>query len=609
MAFRRDFNERSDKRDKGASNQTTNLNRRLRNIWEREGKDYGEDIDDEDELVDRFEATKKMNEQSISRVMANIHRSKTVDFCFLIDATGSMQPHIDGARDSVKKVVNSLVQGQQSQSGILKLRFAVVAYRDLTDKIPYEMLDFCEQPEVCISFCRNLVASGGGDAPEDVFGGLDIATSRLQWSEDAGTRIIFHMADAPCHGKRFHNLSDSYPNGDPKGRTENALFAAMKRLHIDYYFGKINSSTDRMIELFSLAYGRPITEFSVDAIANIAGSVINSITTSIDCNVEKTKLGTPTVQARNFRLDPNIPNWDEQLVQKGSYLQFKLPESMEDVKNDVSLTEKKIENVRVKVADCPFAEGAERIAYYGVDLFQGYNTGEFAARGRGRGRRGGNGGSQRFPSAGYGQESSSPTEVVFKEYKQVGHKQNSLERYRAASEVQTIAFFLADKFNKKTAIVGETLQIKFLKIRTIILRPSKNVLRVMSCERRFIGGGDFVKFTNNCGYSLQLAAEKIAKFGIDPVILELVAAFSHWTYHFSKGFLMVVDLQGKICTDGTGGRGKILMTDPAIHCLDTTRYAPLNLGMPGMQAFFAAHECNRLCGRLGLPPARPVATA
>jgi hypothetical protein len=59
-------------------------------------------------------------------------------------------------------------------------------------------------------------AKGGGDGPEDVAGGLN-AVLDLSWI--ASTRLVIHIADAPCHGTAYHGgkFRDDYPDGDPLG--------------------------------------------------------------------------------------------------------------------------------------------------------------------------------------------------------------------------------------------------------------------------------------------------------------------------------------------------------------------------------------------------------
>jgi hypothetical protein len=66
------------------------------------------------------------------------------------------------------------------------------------------------------------------------------------------TRVLFHICDAPCHGRDFHNGSnDQYPDGDPRGLKIDKLLANLASKNIDYYFAEINSSTAKMIDEFN----------------------------------------------------------------------------------------------------------------------------------------------------------------------------------------------------------------------------------------------------------------------------------------------------------------------------------------------------------------------
>ncbi|KAI1699975.1 alpha-kinase family domain-containing protein [Ditylenchus destructor] len=55
---------------------------------------------------------------------------------------------------------------------------------------------------------------------------------------------------------------------------------------------------------------------------------------------------------------------------------------------------------------------------------------------------------------------------------------------------------------------------------------------------------------------------------------------------------MVVDLQGIISTDESG-RKTLELTDPAIHCIDLTRFGKTNFGFEGMKTFFGRHLCYK----------------
>ena len=83
-----------------------------------------------------------------------------------------------------------------------------------------QVLDFTEDVASFESFMESVRASGGGDTPEDVLGGINKAAG-LSWPPNAGTRILFHIADAPAHGERFYGGSDdSYPNGHAEDKVQ-----------------------------------------------------------------------------------------------------------------------------------------------------------------------------------------------------------------------------------------------------------------------------------------------------------------------------------------------------------------------------------------------------
>lgn len=92
----------------------------------------------------------------------------------------------------------------------LQLRFAIVSYRDhppQDSSYVTNHLDFTDQYEA-IEYLKKLSAMGGGDEPEAAHDGLLLSAKKLNWAEVSGTpvlRYIFHIADAPPHGKEFLN--------------------------------------------------------------------------------------------------------------------------------------------------------------------------------------------------------------------------------------------------------------------------------------------------------------------------------------------------------------------------------------------------------------------
>ncbi|NWW11695.1 TRPM6 protein, partial [Oreocharis arfaki] len=101
--------------------------------------------------------------------------------------------------------------------------------------------------------------------------------------------------------------------------------------------------------------------------------------------------------------------------------------------------------------------------------------------------------------------------------------------------------------------------------------------------------GEFRKYNNNNGDE------------ITPISLleELMLAFSHWTYVYTRGELLVLDLQGV---------GENL-TDPSVIKPEDKKsgkmvFGPANLGEDAIRNFIAKHRCNSCCRKLKLPDLR-----
>lgn len=131
-------------------------------------------------------------------------RDAGLDVVIVVDSTGSMQIAIDTARDAIDDVVALL-------SGIApKLRLGLVDYKDLEDvKEGGRLLAPLtkNQKEVRDKLAK-LEAGGGGDFPERVDKGLEIALSKgMGWNKDAN-RLLLVIGDAPVHPEHETALLD-----------------------------------------------------------------------------------------------------------------------------------------------------------------------------------------------------------------------------------------------------------------------------------------------------------------------------------------------------------------------------------------------------------------
>uniref|UniRef100_A0A914PV31 Alpha-type protein kinase domain-containing protein n=1 Tax=Panagrolaimus davidi TaxID=227884 RepID=A0A914PV31_9BILA len=533
--------------------QLREMNKRLRAIYDEAGLNYGEDVT-EKEISERFRKALDLRKENVKKVFRHIHKARDVEVCFLVDATGSMSSHIRGVRESIIKIVDLLKLPNNtlsSKNTANKLRLSLVAYRDINDQKRFEILNFTESVEMFRDFCGTLIADGGGDSPEDVFGGIQQALN-LEWQEEFGTKVIFHIADAPCHGKQYHNLDDNFPKGDPNGNNEVDLFKRICDKNIDYYFGKINSTTNKMIDIFSQAYGKQIIDFNITDVMEITSAVFTAVSNSVHFSARVWETAN-VAKVRNYVFDKTVPDWNAIPKLTGRFLNYEMPETIEDIINDVPLIRNPPKRAYIQVASNPFANGSERYAFYGRDIT--------------------------IPDK--------PENIVLKEYIVLNSGLNAASRYENTNQVQTVASFFAEMYNETICkAVKNNYKIKFLKVQTVCLPIDDRQCRYFSCEKQYGNDDLFVRFTNNADYAILESTAKKLKVNIDFV---------------TNKKLMVVDLQG-IITKTPEGYCTAILTDPAIHCVDETRFGRMNLGKEGMNIFFKRHECNKFCEALKLVP-------
>jgi hypothetical protein len=169
-----------------------------------------------------------------------------LDICFVMDATGSMS----GCINSVKQCIVTVARNIASTTG-MTARFALVAYRDYCDgALRHQVFQFGDSATLSGNL-GTLSATGGGDGPEDCFGGLWGAANRISWSAPA--RVIVWMGDAPQHGTQYSGGNgDDLPGGDPDGITAAMIFSELKNKHITLVFCKLTDYTNIMIAQLKL---------------------------------------------------------------------------------------------------------------------------------------------------------------------------------------------------------------------------------------------------------------------------------------------------------------------------------------------------------------------
>ncbi|KAI9012392.1 hypothetical protein DFJ74DRAFT_683737 [Hyaloraphidium curvatum] len=173
-------------------------------------------------------------------------RVQSVDICFVIDCTGSMQHWIDRVKETVTEILDRI----RALYPDTQLRTAFVGYRDFepkdADQSSYEVVEFMA-PEYLRERILSVRASGGDDVAEDMLGGL-CRVPGLDWQ--ARARVMLVIADAPPHGRRFHGgkYTDRFADkADPNGRRPEDWEGVVRQIvnkQIDVYFLRCHPCTE-----------------------------------------------------------------------------------------------------------------------------------------------------------------------------------------------------------------------------------------------------------------------------------------------------------------------------------------------------------------------------
>ncbi|MBT7994342.1 MAG: VWA domain-containing protein [Bacteroidetes bacterium] len=120
---------------------------------------------------------------------------KKVQLSFIVDATGSMGDEIEFLKKDLKDVIMDV----ENNNPALDIYTSTVFYRDIGDAYVVKHSSFTDNISSTISYINNQKSAGGGDFPEAVHTGLNEAINKLDWSDQAYTRIAFLLLDAPPH--------------------------------------------------------------------------------------------------------------------------------------------------------------------------------------------------------------------------------------------------------------------------------------------------------------------------------------------------------------------------------------------------------------------------
>ncbi len=134
----------------------------------------------------------KENNITINQEQANL---TDLDIMFVVDATGSMSDEINFLKTDLNDIIGKI----KTKTPELTPRVGMVFYRDKSDDYIVKDFDFETNMSNIIGNLEQQSAGGGGDFPEAVEKGLEYAVKDKSWSNNAKTRLMFLILDAPPH--------------------------------------------------------------------------------------------------------------------------------------------------------------------------------------------------------------------------------------------------------------------------------------------------------------------------------------------------------------------------------------------------------------------------
>jgi hypothetical protein len=230
-------------------------------------------------------------EQGINKVKMDVacEAINMVDVAFVVDATGSMGDEIN----FLKAELNEVIYQSKEISTTLNFRFASVFYRDHGDEYLTRTMNFSRVLSESISFINDQRAGGGGDYEEAVEVALDSAINKLSWSEEARTRIVFLILDAPPHNNAQSRakLTQLYQQASAKGIRIVPLVASGINKNAEYLLRTAALATNGTYVFLTDHSGvggkhiAPTTDkFDVESLNAILVRILKSYTYMPECN-------------------------------------------------------------------------------------------------------------------------------------------------------------------------------------------------------------------------------------------------------------------------------------------------------------------------------------
>ena len=218
--------------------------------------------------------------KDITEDINKIKAQARLDLLFIMDITNTMDFYLNQVKKDILKMVSTI----QKECAGIEIYIGFIGYKDFNDLDfgeEYINLDFTNDYESIQKSLELVKVGGGGDICEDLCGGLELGINK-DWK--GKTRFAFLVTDAPCHGKKYHDLSgkndDNYLDGDRDGRNIEKYIEFFAQNEISLLCLKINSTTDKMFNIFSEVYKKSKNENSKSQFDLVEGNNLFDIVTT-----------------------------------------------------------------------------------------------------------------------------------------------------------------------------------------------------------------------------------------------------------------------------------------------------------------------------------------
>eukprot|EP00538_Stauroneis_constricta_P011272 CAMPEP_0119553130 /NCGR_PEP_ID=MMETSP1352-20130426/5958_1 /TAXON_ID=265584 /ORGANISM="Stauroneis constricta, Strain CCMP1120" /LENGTH=622 /DNA_ID=CAMNT_0007599481 /DNA_START=4 /DNA_END=1872 /DNA_ORIENTATION=+ len=576
---------------------------------EDDGSNHNDFKEDGHKLGPKTASKQQQKQQSIDEAMKRMERAKDTDIAFVMDATSSMGPHIRNVKKSIQKIVEKILETHEGAY----VRLAIVAYRDILDgQQRVQHMDFVTDVSEFEEYLSRIEPVGGRDPPEDMAIGIQTANN-LTWQNP--TRVVFIVADFPCHGNEFHCFdTDDFPDGTPNI----SIVEELDRMRhntgdcgtMSIHFGRIQNMTDQMVRRLNDHYNIPLQEQNFSSTPEITKAVTRSVSASI-FNTITTASTLPMPSDRSFTRG-TLASTSTATASGGNIgsTQYHLHEKKMASTNDNgvgygigsanhrSLAKtaacswekvipvkmfRNVDIISVTSLNEPIPVGlvhnsTDTVMFSFIDTTTTDNATSSATFHLKRATTPfAEGGCRYAYHAQLSKKASriSSNAVILKRFKSHTIMEDRRRQYFQQMEISTIAHFLANEYNKSSARPKHCAKIKMLQ--TAVVEVTGGTTTTTEDNQYYFvedplptNGTKFTRYCNNVGYYL------------DTTIDETLVRFMKFTYEITNHSLIVTDLQG------VDAKNKYYLTDAAILSRDVLRFGTTNLGCQAMDQCIAS---------------------